>query len=77
MRLSDQDSAKDASRDSEKDASQGVILVSTKGPMEGASKVGVAEGSSKDVSQDFRIGRNARSKITTARAGHFKNFFMC
>lgn len=73
MRLSDQDSAKDASRDSEKDASQGVILVSTKGPMEGASKVGEAE----DASQDFRIGRNARSKITTARAGHFKNFFMC
>ena len=73
MRLSDQDSAKDVTQD----ASQGVILVSTKGPMEGASKVGVAEGSSKDASQDFRIGRNARSKITTARAGHFKNFFMC
>ncbi len=73
MRLSDQDSAKDVTQD----ASQGVILVSTKGPMEGASKVGVAEGSSKDVSQDFRIGRNARSKITNARTGHFKNFFMC
>jgi len=73
MRLSDQDSAKDVAQD----ASQGVILVSTKGPMEGASKVGVAEGSSKDVSQDFRIGRNARSKITNARTGHFKNFFMC
>jgi len=73
MRLSDQDSAKDVAQD----ASQGVIIVSTKGPMEGASKVGVAEGSSKDVSQDFRIGRNARSKITNARTGHFKNFFMC
>ena len=73
MRLSDQDSAKDVAQD----ASQGVILVSTKGPIEGASKVGVAEGSSKDVSQDFRIGRNARSKITNARTGHFKNFFMC
>ena len=73
MRLSDQDSAKDVAQD----ASQGVILVSTKGPMEGASKVGVAEGSSKDVSQDFRIGRNARSKITNARTGHFKNFIMC
>jgi len=73
MRLSDQDSAKDVAQD----ASQGVILFSTKGPMEGASKVGAAEGSSKDVSQDFRIGRNARSKITNARTGHFKNFFMC
>ena len=73
MRLSDQDSAKDVAQD----ASQGVILVSTKGPMEGASKVGVAEDSTKDASQDFRIGRNARSKITNARAGHFKNFFMC
>ena len=73
MRLSDQDSAKDIAQD----ASQGVILVSTKGPMEGASKVGVAEGSSKDALLDFRIGRNARSKITNARTGHFKNFFMC
>ena len=33
--------------------------------------------SSKDALLDFRIGRNARSKITNARAGHFKNFFMC
>ena len=81
MRLSDQDSAKDVAQD----ASQGVILVSTKGPIEGASKVSEAEGfskdaskdSSKDASQDLRIGRKAKSKITNARTGHFKNFFMC
>ena len=48
MRLSDQE----LELASAKGASQGVILVSTKGPMEGASKVGVAEDSSKDASQD-------------------------
>ena len=69
IRLSDQE----LELVSAKGASQGVILVSTKGPMEGASKVGEAE----DASQDFRIGRNAKSKITNARTGHFKNFFMC
>lgn len=81
MRLSDQE----LELVSAKGASQGVILVSTKGPMEGASKVGEAEDasqdaardSSKEASLDFRIGRNAKSKITNARTGHFKNFFMC
>jgi hypothetical protein len=65
MRLSDQDSAKGAS--------QGLTEV--------ASKVGVAEGSSKDSAKDVlidsAIGRKARSTITKARKGHFKNFFMC
>ena len=33
--------------------------------------------STKDVSQDSTIGRKARSKTTSAKTGHFKNFFMC
>ena len=60
---------------------QELELVSAKGASQGltevASKVGVAEASSKDASQDFRIGRKAKSKITNVRTGHFKNFFMC
>lgn len=72
MRLSDQDSAKDvakdASQDSAKDSSKDVLQDSSKD---------AARDSAKDASQDFRIGRNASSKITTERAGHFKNFFMC
>ena len=72
MRLSDQDSLKDATRDSEKDASRD----SAKDVLQDSSK-DAARDSAKDASQDFRIGRNARSKITNARAGHFKNFFMC
>ena len=68
MRLSDQDSAKDVSQDATQDSTKDVLQDSSKD---------AARDSAKDVSQDFRIGRNARSKITTARAGHFKNFFMC
>ena len=59
-----QDSAKDVLQDSSKDAARD-------------SEKDASRDSAKDVSQDFRIGRNARSKITNARAGHFKNFFMC
>jgi len=55
-------------QDSVKDVSQDATQDSTKD---------AARDSSKDASQDVRIGRNARSKITAARAGHFKNFFMC
>ena len=68
MRLSDQDSAKDVSQDATQDSTKDVLQDSSKD---------AARDSAKDASQDFRIGRNARSKITNARAGHFKNFFMC
>ena len=60
---------------------QELELVSAKGSSQGltevACKVGCAQGSSKDVSQDSTIGRKAKSKITNVRTGHFKNFFMC
>ena len=68
MRLSGQDSVKDVSQDATQD--------STKDVSQDAAQ-DAARDSSKDASQDVRIGRNARSKITAARAGHFKNFFMC
>ena len=68
MRLSDQDSAKDVAQDASQDSAKDVLQDSSKD---------AARDSAKDASQDFRIGRNARSKITNARAGHFKNFFMC
>ena len=68
MRLSDQDSLKDVAQDASQDSAKDVLQDSSKD---------ASRDSSKDASQDFRIGRNARSKITTARAGHFKNFFMC
>ncbi len=64
MRLSDQDSAKDVAQDASQD--------STKDASQDSAK-----DSSKDDSQDLRIGRKAKSKITNARTGHFKNFFMC
>ena len=82
MRLSDQE----LELVSVKGASQGVILVSTKGPMEGASKVGEAEGAAQVAIQGSAKGaslvaanfvRKERSKTTKARTGHFKNFFMC
>ena len=64
MRLSDHDSAKDVAQDASQD--------STKDASQDSAK-----DSSKDALLDFRIGRNASSKITNARTGHFKNFFMC
>ena len=72
MRLSDQDSAKDVSQEATKDASRD----SEKDVLQDSAK-DAARDSAKDASQDFRIGRNARNKITTAKAGHFKNFFIC
>ena len=57
---------------SDQDSLKDVAQDSSKEVLQDAS-----QDSTKDASQDFRIGRNARSKITTARAGHFKNFFMC
>ena len=74
MRLSDQEL--------ELVSAKGVMLVSTKGPMEGASKVGETEGamqdSAKDASRDsVNLERKAKSKTTNAKTGHFKNFFMC
>ena len=64
MRLSDQDSAKDVAQDASQDSAKD-------------SSKDVLLDSSQDALLDFRIGRNARSKITNARTGHFKNFFMC
>ena len=65
---------------------QELELVSAKGPMEGASKFGEAEGTAQVAMQDSAKGtslvaanfvRKERSKTTKAKTGHFKNFFMC
>lgn len=63
---------------------QELELVSAKGASQGLSENletnashDAARDSAKDASQDLKIGRNAKSKITNARTGHFKNFFMC
>ena len=55
-------------QDSAKDVEQDAAQDSTKD---------VSQDASQDALLDFRIGRNASSKITNARTGHFKNFFMC
>ena len=72
MRLSDQElelvSAKGASQDLPQDLSENLET--------NASEDAVRD-SSDDVLKDSAIGRKARSKITNARKGHFKNFFMC
>ena len=72
MRLSDQElelvSAKGASQDFPEDLSEN---------LETNASHDAARDSAKEASHDFRIVRNAKSKITNARTGHFKNFFMC
>lgn len=76
MRLSDQElelvSAKGASQDFPEDLSENLETNASKDLPQDLS-----ENLETDASQDLKIGRNAKSKITNARTGHFKNFFMC
>jgi hypothetical protein len=76
MRLSDQElelvSAKGASQDLPEDLSENLETNASQDLPEDLS-----ENLETDALLDFRIGRNASSKITNARTGHFKNFFMC